>query len=71
MNIVAQQNTFTLTARPTFDDIENLEDQYAEFIMANGSNGDRVICNGDTLLEAMEDGYLIDEFLNFKLTQKV
>lgn len=35
-------------------------DEYAEFIMANG---DRLICNGDMLLEAMEDGYLFDEFL--------
>lgn len=34
--------------------------EYAEFIMANG---DRVICNGDMLLDAMEDGYLFDEFL--------
>lgn len=45
-------------------DIEQLQwsDQYAEFIMAN-CNGDRVICNGDTLIEAQEDGYLFDEFL--------
>lgn len=35
-------------------------DEYAEFIMANG---DRLICNGDMLTEAMEDGYLFDEFL--------
>ena len=37
--------------------------EYADFIMSNGS-GDRVICNGDTLLEAQEDGYLFDEFLS-------
>lgn len=36
--------------------------QYADYIMAH-SAGDRVICNSDTLLEAMEDGYLFDEFL--------
>ena len=36
---------------------------YAEYIMEN-SKGDRVICNGDTLTEAMEDGYLFEEFLN-------
>ena len=35
---------------------------YAEFIMEH-SKGDRVICNGHLLLDAMEDGYLFDEFL--------
>lgn len=37
-------------------------DEYADFIMTH-SKGDRVICNGDLLTEAMEDGYLFDEFL--------
>ncbi len=37
-------------------------DDYASYIMEN-SGGDRVICNGDTLLVAMEDGYLFDDFL--------
>ena len=27
--------------------------------------GERVICNGDTLIEAMEDGYLFDEFVQW------
>ena len=36
--------------------------EYAEYITSNAC-GDRVICNGDTLLEAMEDGYLFEEFL--------
>ena len=36
--------------------------EYAEFIMEN-SKGDRMICNGDMLTDAMEDGYLFDEFL--------
>lgn len=40
-------------------------DEYAEFIMHN-FDGTRVICNGDTLIEAMEDGYLFDEFLASK-----
>ena len=38
--------------------------QYAEFIMEH-SKGDRVVCNGDSLLEAMEAGYMIDEFIDF------
>ena len=37
-------------------------DSYAAYIMEH-AKGDRVICNGDTLLSAQEDGYLFDEFL--------
>lgn len=44
------------------DDLE-YSDEYAEYIIEH-SKGDRVICNGDALLNAMEDGYLFDEFLN-------
>lgn len=35
---------------------------YASYIM-NNCGGDRMICNGDTLIVAMEDGYLWEEFL--------
>lgn len=38
-------------------------DEYAEYIM-NNCSGDRVICDGDTLILAMEDGYLFDEFID-------
>jgi hypothetical protein len=44
-----------------FDNFQ-LDSEYAEYIM-NNSNGERVICNGDTLTIAMEDGYLSEEFL--------
>jgi len=37
-------------------------EQYADYILAN-CGGDRIICNGDTLLEAMEENYLFDEFV--------
>jgi hypothetical protein len=37
--------------------------EYAEYIMEH-SGGDRIICNGDTLTAAMEDGYLFNEFLD-------
>ena len=36
--------------------------EYAEFIM-NNCGGDRMICNGDMLIEAQEDGYMFDEFI--------
>lgn len=34
--------------------------EYGEYIM---SHGDRICCNGDMLLELMEDGYLFEEFV--------
>lgn len=34
--------------------------EYGEYIM---NNGDRICCNGDMLLELMEDGYLFEEFV--------
>jgi hypothetical protein len=37
-------------------------DEYAEYIM-NNCGGDRIICNGDTLTDAMEQQYLLDEFV--------
>jgi hypothetical protein len=43
-----------------FDNYE-LDDAYAEYIM-NNCHGDRVICNGDTLTDAMEDLYLFESF---------
>lgn len=38
-----------------------LDDEYAEYIMEH-SAGDRIICNGDTLLAAIEDLYLFSSF---------
>lgn len=45
------------------DDDLQYSTEYAEFIMEN-CGGDRIICNGDTLTIAMEDGYLFEEFLD-------
>ena len=41
----------------------SMSDEYAEYIMEH-SAGDRLICNGDSLIRAMEDGYLFDDFLD-------
>lgn len=46
-----------------------LNDQYAEFIM-NNAGGDRIICNGDTLISAMEDGYLYWTFKDSLVTEE-
>ena len=48
-----------------FDNLE-LEDEYAEYIMEN-CHGDRIICNGDTLIRAMEDAYLFESFRDSKV----
>lgn len=37
------------------------DEQYSDYIMEN-CHGERVICNGDTLIEAIEDGYLYESF---------
>lgn len=42
----------------------DLDDEYAEYIMQH-SAGDLLICNGDMLIAAMEDGYLADKFIDF------
>jgi hypothetical protein len=62
-------NTNKTTADLIRDSLSNKEidrlgdsEEYADYIMSNGS-ADRVICNGDSLLCAIEDGYLFDEFL--------
>ena len=50
--------------------MENYEfdSEYAEYIMEHAP-GDRVICNGDTLTIAMEDGYLYNEFIDHMVSQ--
>lgn len=48
--------------RQQFED-GKLDDQYAQYIMDN-CHGERVICNGDTLIIAMEEGYLAESFLD-------
>jgi len=44
-------------------DSGDLDDEYAAYIM-NNCGGGRLICNGDTLLQAMEDGYMSDSFID-------
>ena len=45
----------------SLDDL-SMSSEYADYIMEH-CGGDRIICNGDTLTEAMEDGYLWKDFL--------
>lgn len=44
------------------------DDEYSEYIM-NNCHGERIICNGDTLIQAMEDGYLYEAFKETKVTK--
>lgn len=55
-NLVRQLTPYAI------DELQNSA-EYAEYIMEH-SAGDRIICNGDTLTQAMEDGYLFDDFLD-------
>lgn len=51
-------------------DLDDLmySEEYAEYIMEH-SAGDRLICNGDMLTVAMEDGYLWDDFIEYMETK--
>lgn len=51
-------------------DICDLDDDYAEYIMEN-CHGERIICNGDTLIEAMEQGYLYQDFKQYWVEQRM
>lgn len=46
-----------------------MDDAYGEYIMEH-SAGDRLVCNGDTLIRAMEDGYLWDSFKEHMIEAK-
>jgi hypothetical protein len=47
----------------TMTQLENLQEstEYADFLMDNCT--DRVICNGDALLDAIEVGHMFEDFL--------
>ena len=38
-------------------------DNYQEYIMDNADQSEVTICNGDTLLEAAENSYLLEDFI--------
>jgi len=56
--------TFKRLSSAKLDELK-YDDDYAEYIMEH-CHGDRVICNGDTLLDAMESDYLWEDFLDSK-----
>ena len=39
-----------------------LDEQYAMYLMAHAGGGERIISNGNTLILAMEDHYMLDDF---------
>jgi len=53
------KNSFT---DEQLDELAN-SDQYGEYIMEHGDNSEVCICDGDSLIVAMEKGYLFDEFV--------
>lgn len=48
-------------------DLGYLDDEYFEFIMNHADADEKVISNGDALLEAYESLYLFDEFRQSKI----
>jgi hypothetical protein len=45
-----------------FDVHDDLHDKYMKYIMENADPSEVTICNGDTLIEAVERGYLFEDF---------
>ena len=46
----------------------DLYDEYMVYIMEN-CHGDRIIGNGDMLIEAAEEGYLYEEFRDYFISR--
>jgi len=44
------------------NDVNDIFNEYQEYIMDNADGSEVVICNGDTLLQAAENEYLLEEF---------
>jgi hypothetical protein len=49
-----------------FESDNDMYDAYMQYIMEN-CHGERVICNGDTLIEAAEDFFLYEDFRDYWL----
>lgn len=49
-----------------FESDNDMYDEYMEYIMEN-CHGERIICNGDMLIEAAEEGYLYEAFRDYWL----
>jgi hypothetical protein len=45
----------------------DIDTEYADYIMAKGDPTEKLICNGDSLIGAMEEGYLLDDFLESRI----
>jgi hypothetical protein len=65
MSLDYDQMAYLESLYEAFDEKYNndyaLQDLHMEYIMEN-CHGERVIGNGDALIEAMEQGYLYEEF---------
>ena len=44
------------------EDLNDIFDDYQAYIMDNADPSEVTICNGDTLLQAAENEYLLEEF---------
>ncbi len=52
-----------------FESDSDMYDEYMEFIMEN-CHGERIIGNGDMLIEAAEDFFLYEEFRDYWIAKK-
>lgn len=61
-----QEYNKVLAEQRALFDSGKLDDEYSSYIMEH-CGGDRIICNGDTLIDAIESGYLYDEFIDHRV----
>ena len=63
IRMTTQNDTINEAFENAFEnDIDNIFDDYQMFIMDNADPSEVIICNGDTLLEAAENEYMLEEF---------
>ena len=51
------------------EDRDDIFSDYNDYIMDNADQSEITICNGDTLLQAAEDEYLLEDFKAQWITQ--
>ena len=45
------------------NDVADIHEEYSMYVMDNADPSEVTICNGDTLLQATESEYLLEEFM--------
>jgi len=67
-----QNDTINQAFENAFEnDIDEIHDEYAMYIMDNADPSEVTICNGATLLEAAENEYMLEEFKQSWIDERI